>query len=182
MLEGWRRFSDAVATATERPTRTRLPIADTIPLPAPMLPPGSRSGGIGVWRLLASNNREICRSAQVFRTFDEARDDAEHLRKNADQLSTVRVIGPHPGMQGWYLRLDDMLVVTCSRWYEVSSTSADAAADVIPRLKLAALAPTLRRAAVARRAASSLAHPPTSPLGVNPSDSHSSHSRRISPH
>ena len=181
MLEGWRRFRDAVATAIERPSRTRLSAAaGTVPLsvpvpvpisasvPVPILPPGSRSGGIGVWRLLASNNREICRSARIFRTFDEARDDAEYLRKNADQLSTVRVIGPHPGMQGWYLRLDGMLVVTCSRWYEVSSSSADAATDVIPRLKLAELAPSLRRAAVARRAASGSAHLPKSAIRVNP--------------
>jgi hypothetical protein len=89
--------------------------------------PVSRAGMYGVWRLLATNNRELGRGVALHPAPDEAWADAEKLSARAELLSPMTVRGDMSTRHAWALRLDGEPVLISSRWYESPSEAAAAA-------------------------------------------------------
>ncbi|WP_295823667.1 hypothetical protein [uncultured Microbacterium sp.] len=85
------------------------------------------TGVYGVWRLLATNNRELARGTVLHPSPDRAWADAEHLRERAADLSSITLRGDLSTRHGWALRLDGEPVLMCSRWYESPGEAAAAA-------------------------------------------------------
>ncbi|MFJ4038430.1 hypothetical protein ACIPVB_10120 [Microbacterium sp. NPDC090007] len=102
-----------------------LPTAAPPPIRSADGAPGA--GVYGVWRLLATNNRELARGTALHASPDHAWADAEHLRERAADLSTTTLRGDLSTRHGWALRLDGVPVLMCSRWYESPSEAAAAA-------------------------------------------------------
>jgi hypothetical protein len=91
----------------------------------PALPPTNQASGF--WRLLAPNHREIARSSYIYGTFVGARSHVLALRENTSAMVIVTVHGPTAGTHGWYITVDGKPVMTCTRWYETTHASLDAA-------------------------------------------------------
>lgn len=85
------------------------------------------AGVYGVWRLLATNNRELARGTALYASPDDAWTDADMLRSRADDLSPLTLRGDLSTRHGWSLRLDGEPVLMCSRWYESPGEAAAAA-------------------------------------------------------
>ena len=102
---------------------------------APGAPGATRAPGaddwIGIWRLLAPNNREIGRSAFIYGSFEVAQANVTFLKHSAAELTPISFHGPTGGMHGWYVALEGRLVFTCARWYETGQLSLEAAAGAI---------------------------------------------------
>ncbi|WP_394554312.1 hypothetical protein ACDF64_06845 [Agromyces sp. MMS24-JH15] len=92
----------------------------------------------GVWRLLASNNREVARSAWAYHSFGAARSHVLRLREHADRLEVSLVDGPLVDSRGWTIGLDGTIAMTCARWYP-STASCTAAAENARNLLAVAL-------------------------------------------
>ncbi len=124
MLDAWRRFRDAVAPSASaaRPT----------------------PGRSGVWRILATNNRELCRAAHVYPSFDAARAHVLQLRDRVDDLVVTAVAGPKPGTRGWFISHRGVVVITCGRWYGAAASSSEAAAASLEALAEAAVSTEAR--------------------------------------
>ncbi|TAJ49541.1 MAG: hypothetical protein EPO52_04540 [Herbiconiux sp.] len=118
MRESWNRFRDAVVTTATAP---KIVSAD----PA------------GIWRLLAVNNRELGRSAHLYPDPAAARAHIVRLRARLDELVITPVSGPKPGSRGWYMTLDNRIVLTCGRWYGAAASSSEAAAACRDALAIA---------------------------------------------
>jgi hypothetical protein len=117
MLQAWLRFRAQL-----------LPeLANTAP--APTLPSVAAEGvgQYGVWRMLATNNRELARGAALHASPGLALTDAEALQHASASLTTSVVRGSSPMTHGWVLRRDGVAVLICSRWYESSPEAASAA-------------------------------------------------------
>lgn len=140
LLESWRRFRDAVAPRTGEP----VPGSPRLSRDGDQ---GSRASAVrvtgsppqpaeasGVWRLLATNNRELCRAGFVYPTFASARAHVLALRDRVDDLEVTPVAGPLQGSRGWYLTLDGTVVATCGRWYGASAAGGEAAAAALEAL------------------------------------------------
>jgi hypothetical protein len=91
----------------------------------PALPPTNQPSGF--WRLLAPNHREIARSSYIYGTFLGARAHVLNLRENTAAMVIVTVHGPTAGTHGWYITVEGKPVMTCTRWYETTHASLDAA-------------------------------------------------------
>jgi hypothetical protein len=113
MPRAWTRFRD------------RLTATDARAVDRPADPP---SGPVCVWRLLASNNRELGRSAELYRSFDEARESVFDARLVRDDFEIRSVHGPTAGTHGWFAHERDAPpLMTCGRWYGAQAASIDAA-------------------------------------------------------
>lgn len=118
--------------------------------------PAGRStpaGSTGVWRILATNNRELCRAAHVYPSFGRAHGHVLRLRERLDELVVVPVVGPRPGSRGWYMTLGGVVVVTCGRWYGSTASSAEAAEASLEALRTAVIADAARELTPAPRSA-----------------------------
>jgi hypothetical protein len=135
MLESWSRFREAVDPPVLAPVAAHAPGQGLVPAAG-----GAASGGrTGVWRLLATNNRELCRSAHIYPTFSGARAHVAVLRERIDDLVVTPVIGARPGSRGWYMTLNGVIVVTCGRWYGAAASSAEAASASLEALATAVI-------------------------------------------
>lgn len=94
-------------------------------------------GPVGVWRLLASNNREVARSADLFDSFASARDSVERLQSRWQELELATFHGPASASHGWAASLDGSPAVTCARWYETGPISLDVSAASIDSFRRA---------------------------------------------
>lgn len=101
---------------------------------------------VGVWRLLATNNREIARCAYIYGSFLKARANALHVQRRVDDVVISTIHGPVAGTHGWFASLDGGIVLTCSRWYETSSLSLEAADGAIEALRHAVISENTRSA------------------------------------
>lgn len=124
-LVAWSRFREQVLAALEGPA---------IPADLP------QAGRVGVWRLLASNNREVARSAGVFDSFDSAKRAVALLQERWEELEVETFHGPVSATHGWAATLGGIPVVTCSRWYETGPISLDVSAASIESLRCARIA------------------------------------------
>ncbi len=121
---------------------------------------GAKIAQAGVWRLLASNNRELGRSALTYSSFDAARAHVLQLQEQADDLVVTAVPGTSAGTHGWLAAIDEAAVMTAGRWYGATSSSLEAAAGTIAALRSALVMSSPRSTgAVARR----LKHAVTTP-------------------
>lgn len=100
----------------------------------------ARAGRFGVWRILATNNRELGRGSGLFPTPSEALATVEVLQREAMSLVASVVRGSTPMTHGWVLRRDGEAVMTSSRWYESASEAAAAARAARAVLATAAIA------------------------------------------
>ncbi len=124
-------------------------------------PPAARSVSTtdrqaGIWRLLASNHRELARSAFLYGSFAAARSSVLQIRDDLDDVVVTTFRGPVSGSHGWYASVDDRVLFTCARWYETSSLSLEASAGAIAALHSADVAeqpkePQRSRGSAARR-------------------------------
>lgn len=124
MLDSWNRFRDSVVPVPA-PTAAGEPAAASIATRPSVA--RANPGRSGVWRILATNNRELCRAAHIYPTFDGAHGHVSRLREHADELELTTVAGPGPGSRGWYLTHRGVVVITCARWYSAAASSSEAA-------------------------------------------------------
>jgi hypothetical protein len=135
MLHSWIRFRDLVESADALgPRRRPVPRASTR---SPELASTS-SAKTGVWRVLASNNRELGRSSLTYASFDVARAHVVTLQASVDDLVVTPVVGPQPGLYGWLLEHEGVPVITCGRWYAASS-SRETVISTVAALKIAVI-------------------------------------------
>ena len=102
-----------------------------------------------VWRLLAPNNRELARSAHLYRTITDAERHAVQLQNSADDLDVTLVLGPRPGMRGWVAASRGIVVLTCGRWYGGAAANSESAAAAVQLIATAAIARSPGSAAAA---------------------------------
>jgi hypothetical protein len=129
---GWAAFRDSIQAAK------RLDGAEAPPARAFSRP--ESSGPLGIWRLLASNNRELGRSGRAYPSFESARDDVLRLQRVVDELVIVGVRGAVSSQFGWVATLDDVPVITSGRWFGASSTSLHSAATTLAVFETASVA------------------------------------------
>ncbi len=126
MLLAWARFRGALFVGpASAPTRVR---------PTPADDPTS-----GLWRLLATNNRELGRSFLLYHRFETARTHVMQLQADPDSLRVEHVSGPINGSRGWVMMAEDAPVMTCSRWYSSLSSGAAAGAGALDAFRTALL-------------------------------------------
>ncbi|CAM5385586.1 hypothetical protein [Leifsonia shinshuensis] len=106
--------------------------------------PAAGSALCGVWRVLASNNRELGRSARAYKSFDAARSHVLSLRDAVDELVTTTVSGTAPGTHGWFMSLRAVPVMTCGRWYGSAASSFEASLALREALRDGELDPVAR--------------------------------------
>jgi len=119
---GWAAFRESIQAAK------RL---DGVALPVRQPSRPEPTGPLGIWRLLASNNRELGRSGRAYPSFESARDDVLRLQRIVDELVVVGVRGAVSSQFGWVATLDDVPVITSGRWFGASSTSLHSAATTL---------------------------------------------------
>ncbi|WP_167138699.1 hypothetical protein [Diaminobutyricimonas sp. TR449] len=105
----------------------------------------------GLWRLIATNNRELGRSFLLYSRFDMARSHVEELQLDAVGLSIEHVMGRRRGSHGWVVVSRGAIVMTCSRWYSSPSTSMASARGALQAFRTAALAAPERNDSSGRR-------------------------------
>jgi hypothetical protein len=120
MFLSYARFNRVVGASARRPAPTAAPALMLGAEPAP------GAALCGVWRILATNNRELGRSARAYKSFDAARTHVLALREAVDELVTTSVSGGAPGMHGWFMSLQSVPVLTCGRWYGSSASGFEA--------------------------------------------------------
>lgn len=118
MLVAWARFRGTLASPTHELARAH-----------PSTPPAERASVL--WRLLATNNRELGRSFMLYRRFDAARAHVEDLQSLPGALTIELVHGPQNGSRGWVIMSAGVPVITCSRWYSSISAGALAASGAL---------------------------------------------------
>ncbi|TFC83242.1 hypothetical protein E3T23_02365 [Cryobacterium cheniae] len=140
-LHGWVAFRESVQNVAT-------------PVRAVAIPDGHRAGpavtGVprhsGIWRLLASNSRELGRSSSVYVTFSSARAHVLELKGQCDSMVATVVTGPRAGTHGWVISVDGVVVMTAGRWYGAASTSREASAGTIEAFQSAIVAADARHA------------------------------------
>jgi hypothetical protein len=134
MLNSWLVFrAQILPDAVALPPEIVSPIADERER--------ARAGRFGVWRILATNNRELGRGAGLFATPSDAVTTVEALQRDAAALTPTVVRGGNPMTHGWVLRHNGEPVLTSSRWYESASEAAAAARAARTVLAVATIAP-----------------------------------------
>lgn len=123
MLLAWGRFRDAL-------TGRR----------APIMPRPASDAATGLWRLLATNNRELGRSYLLYRRFDVARAHVRELQARPAQLGIEYLPGLDKNSRGWVVVAPTGPVMTCSRWYNSLSAAAIAATRALDAFESAVLA------------------------------------------
>ena len=151
MFLAWARFLhsiEAAASHHEKATATERTVSET----AAKLAAGPvATGACGIWRILASNNRELGRSARAYTSFDSARTHVLRLRAGFDDLNVTAVTGGRPGMHGWYMSTRASAVITCGRWYGAAASSAEASLATIEALRDAVVSDVSRELTPSRR-------------------------------
>ena len=153
-FRGWASFRESIGSG--RPVGDAAPIASARPADYGIVELAS----VGIWRLLASNNRELARSWLAYPSFDAARDDVVRLQGSVDRLVVSVVRGDSASQYGWLATLDGEPVISSGRWFGASSTSLHSALTTLADFALASVSPTPVRATDRRaRALSDAASP-----------------------
>jgi hypothetical protein len=125
--DGWVRFRDAISTG--------IPFTDRSTPPAPIVSCPIGLARPAIWRLLASNHREIGRSWSAYSTFDAARGHVLELQQRVAELDVVVIRDARAGRYGWIASLRGKPVITAGRWFGASSASSDSAAVALAALR-----------------------------------------------
>ena len=153
-FRGWATFRDsigrakpvggaALAAATRRPAEYGI----------------VELSSVGIWRLLASNNRELARSWNAYPSFEAARDDVARLQLAVGSLEISVVRGESASQYGWLATLDGDPVISSGRWFGASSTSLQSAITTLADFALAVVAETPPRSTERRSRALTNAGP-----------------------
>lgn len=127
MLRSWLLFRAQILGEAD-PVRQFVPRSES----------GAAEQGVhGVWRVLATNNRELGRCATLHPSPLAALADAESVAAAAEALTPSPVRGAQPMTHGWVLRRDGIPALMTSRWYE-SASEANAAAKAARKALLTA--------------------------------------------
>ncbi|MFC6356678.1 hypothetical protein [Luethyella okanaganae] len=146
-LLAWRRFRDQI----DVPARGTAPVVERNVRGISRASSVVGDSECGVWRLLASNNREVARSARAYRSFIGARDHVHRLQDLVDEMVVVTLTGRATGTYGWFVQLHGIAILTCSRWYPAASSSVEASLGSLALLRIAVVAEESRRLPGARR-------------------------------
>jgi hypothetical protein len=144
MLATWRSFCAEVLAAGQRATLAAGSPPDIAGARGAEGRPLADGRTLGIWRLLATNNREIARSAREYTSRVEALADVTWIRDHADDLVAIPVVGVQRANRGWVAMLHGETVMTGSRWYESTSTSTGASADALQALRTAVVSDSVR--------------------------------------
>ena len=147
LLRAWSRFRDTFPTplATSAAVRQRdSPPTRPIPVVALDRPPA-------LWRIHATNNRELGRSFVLYSSFEVARDHVLRLQERSVDLEVAIIPGPLNASRGWALLHEGSPVMTCSRWYSSASTGIAAAAGALAAVRHAVLSDEADRSAPSGR-------------------------------
>lgn len=143
MLMAWARFrqpfvslSTGAVAVPHRPSKREVATRPTETAAAGR--PEARSG---LWRLLATNNRELGRSFHLYGSVEAARAHVERLQVEGANLEIAIVPGPLNSSRGWIVTHDGSPVMTSSRWYDSSSTGAEAAVGALAAFARAIVSP-----------------------------------------
>jgi hypothetical protein len=151
---GWVSFREHVHAASGSGSADPMPIPyDTASAPRPAQDPAAAANApFGVWRLLATNHREVARSSYLYRSGAGARAHARQLQNLVDDMVVTTLSGPLAGTHGWSIAIGGSPVMTCARWYGATATSLEAASGAIEALRTARINDDLPPAVPARRA------------------------------
>lgn len=105
--------------------RSQLLRTQTADVGGPRRRPAGSS--LGVWRMLATNNREVGRGALLHDSGEEAVRAAQAAKDNAEGMQAIVVRGAVPMTHGWVFALDGEPVMMSARWYESGVEAAAAA-------------------------------------------------------
>ncbi|MDU0346410.1 hypothetical protein RWH44_11950 [Microbacterium sp. KSW2-29] len=123
-----------------------LPEFAASPIAAEEVVPGAglvSLGVFGVWRLLATNNRELARCAAVFSSPAAAVEAAVADQRRIADLHLSAVRGPTATKHAWVLRGGGRPVVTSARWYESAGEAVAAGRMATAVLASAAVTETV---------------------------------------
>ena len=134
------------------------------PLDEERFPPAARRpsdpgvvqlASVGIWRLIASNNRELARSWVAYADFEAARAHVAHLQSNVEALEVTIVRGDSASQYGWLASLHGVPVIMSGRWFGAASSTLQSALTSLAELGRASVAdaPTPVVRARARRPA-----------------------------
>ncbi|GAA4372679.1 hypothetical protein [Agromyces bauzanensis] len=146
MLIAWARFRHPFvvrsAEASPRPARSmsRAVSTRTSHRPTPGRP---EEGSPGLWRLFATNNRELGRSFHLYSSVEAARMHVERLQGDEARLEIDIVPGPLTSSRGWMITHEGSPVMTSSRWYASSSTGSEAAVGALAAFVRALISPVV---------------------------------------
>ena len=147
MLRAWTRFRETfpapLATAAAVRQRNSSPTRPTLVV-APERPPA-------LWRIHATNNRELGRSFVLYSSFEAARDHVLRLQEHSADLEVAVIAGPLNASRGWAILHEGSPVMTCSRWYSSTSTGIAAAAGALAAIPRAVLSDEADRSAPSGR-------------------------------
>jgi hypothetical protein len=147
---GWVAFREHVHAASGSANPMPIPF-DTAAAPRPV-PDSTMTAPFGVWRLLATNHREVARSSFLYRSGAGARAHARQLQALADDMVVTTLSGPLAGSHGWSVSIGGAHVMTCARWYGATATSLEAASGAIQALRTARINDDQPPAVAPRRA------------------------------
>lgn len=128
-LQGWATFRQNVQPAG--PVAAVVTDAQGRPRRRAGGAPGLAAGHSGIWRLLASNSRELGRSSSVYSSFAGARAHVLDLKNVVDDMEATTVTGPTSGTHGWVITVQGVVVMTTGRWYGAESSSREASVGTI---------------------------------------------------
>lgn len=141
-LVAWTRFRELITSgmsASDPSLKDRVTAVDTSPL--------------GIWRMLASNNREVARSAAAYPSFESARRAVLALQDADDPFEIVTFHGPSSGTHGWVALSNGQAVLTCARWYETASISLEVSTSAVAAFRSAYVGEAPWQTAATARAA-----------------------------
>jgi hypothetical protein len=95
---------------------------------------------VGIWRLVASNHRELARSWSAYPSFRAAREHVVRLQSVVDEIEVAPIKGVSPSQNGWIASLHGEPVLSSGRWFGASSTSLHSAVTTLAALGTAAIA------------------------------------------
>lgn len=148
-LHGWSRFRELVQTGGGDFAQSRGSETATVEPGAD--PQQFGTARAGIWRMIASNNRELARSSFLYDSFVKAQSHILHLKENTAGMVVTVVTGPTAGTHGWYVSIDGTPVMTCGRWFRTAPSCHAAAEGTIEAFRLAVVADDPRRAVLAGR-------------------------------
>lgn len=137
---GWTSFRDSIDAAYQSEQlqgEARLPLRNQRSGPVPL-------PSIGIWRLLAPNNRELCRSSAAYPSFRVARDHVQELQRRIAGLEIVPVRGTSSSQYGWLATLDRDIVITAGRWFGAPSTAVHSAVTTLELFATATVSQEIR--------------------------------------
>lgn len=135
MVQKWIRFRNGIVADAPVSLQAARAARPAVPGEPATHGPAESGGGVLYWRLVASNNRELGRSAFLYQSVEQARRHVARIVAAVDEIRIEAVADRPSARRGWVLSLDAHPVLTSARWYSSSSTSAASAASALAALR-----------------------------------------------